>query len=193
MATHTITAFFDSRAHADQAVVMLKQAGISAADITLLPPANETGTYDTVDEKGKGFWASLEDLFGGTEDHATYAEGLRRGGTMVSVRASDTDVDSTIAILEQHGSVDLDERETQWRSEGWSAETPLMQDRATTSGLSGVMGLGAATTGFATTGAATPPYHLMTTAVMRRFRPTSSNPALSQLRCRRSQRPRLRP
>ena len=155
MATHTITAFFDSRAHADQAVVMLKQAGISAADITLLPPANETGTYDTVDEKGKGFWASLEDLFGGTEDHATYAEGLRRGGTMVSVRASDTDVDSTIAILEQHGSVDLDERETQWRSEGWSAETPLMQDRATTSGLSVVMGLGAATTGFATTGAAT--------------------------------------
>ena len=156
MATHTITAFFDSRAHADQAVTMLKQAGISAADITLLPPANETGTYDSVEEKGKGFWASLEDLFGGTEDHATYAEGLRRGGTMVSVRTSDTDVDSTIAILEQHGSVDLDERETQWRSEGWSAETPLMQDRATTSGLSGVMGLGAATTGFATTGAATP-------------------------------------
>ena len=156
MATHTITAFFDSRAHADQAVTMLKQAGISAADITLLPPANETGTYDYVEEKGKGFWASLEDLFGGTEDHATYAEGLRRGGTMVSVRTSDTDVDSTIAILEQHGSVDLDERETQWRSEGWSAETPLMQDRATTSGLSGVMGLGAATTGFATTGAATP-------------------------------------
>ena len=149
MATHTITAFFDSRAHADQAVLMLKQAGIAAADITLLPPANETGPYDRVDEKGKGFWASLEDLFGGTEDHATYAEGLRRGGTMVSVRASDTDVDSTIAILEEHGSVDLDERETLWRSEGWTTETPLMQDSATTSGLSGVMGLGAATTGIA--------------------------------------------
>ncbi len=77
-------------------------------------------------KRAKGFWASLEDLFGGTEDHATYAEGLRRGGTMVSVRASDPDVDRTIAILEQHGSVDLDERETQWRSEGWTAETPLI-------------------------------------------------------------------
>lgn len=154
MATHTITAFFDSRAHADQAVVMLKQAGIPAADITLLPPATASGANDRAEEKGKGFWASLEDLFGGSEDHATYAEGLRRGGTMLSVRASDTEVDSTIAILEQHGSIDLDERETQWRSEGWSAE-PLMEDRATTSGLSGVMGLGAATTGFATP-AATP-------------------------------------
>ncbi len=147
MATHTLTAFFDTRAHADQAVVMLIEAGISATDITLLPPANETGTYDHVEEKGKGFWASLEDLFGVTEDHATYAEGLRRGGTMVSVLASDNDVDRIIAILEQHGSIDLDERETQWRSEGWTAETPLTQDRATTSGLSGVMGLGAVTTG----------------------------------------------
>lgn len=147
MATHTITAFFDSRTHADQAVVMLKQAGIPAADITLLPPVNESGTYDSVDEKGKGFWASLEDLFGGTEDHASYAEGLRRGGTMVSVRASDPDVDRTIDILEQHGSVDLDERETQWRSEGWTAETPLIEDRATTSGLSGITGLGAAAVG----------------------------------------------
>ena len=156
MATHTITAFFDHQSHADQAVVMLKQAGIAAADITLLPPATESGTYDSVDEKGKGFWASLEDLFGGTEDHATYAEGLRRGGTMVSVRASDADVDRAIAILEQHGSVDLDERETQWRSEGWTAETPLMQDRATTSGLSGVMGLGAAASGMATAGAVSP-------------------------------------
>ena len=66
---------------------------------------------------------------------------------MVSVRASDPDVDRTIDILEQHGSVDLDERETQWRSEGWTTETPLMEDRATTSGISGVMGLGAAATG----------------------------------------------
>ena len=147
MATHTITAFFDTRVHADEAVVMLKQAGIPAADITLLPPVNESGTYDTVDEKGKGFWASLEELFGGTEDHATYAEGLRRGGTMVSVRASDSDVDRTIDILEQHGSVDLDERETQWRSEGWTTATPLIEDRAATSGVSGPMGLGAATTG----------------------------------------------
>ncbi len=149
MATHTITAFFDSRAHADEALVTLKQSGIAAADITLLPPVAETGTYDRVDEKGKGFWASLEDLFGGTEDQATYAEGLRRGGTMVSVRASDPDVDRVIDILEQHGSVDLDERETLWRSEGWSAETPLVQDRATTSGLTGVMGLGAAAVGTA--------------------------------------------
>ena len=66
---------------------------------------------------------------------------------MVSVRASDPDVDRTIDILEQHGSVDLDERETQWRSEGWTAETPLIEDRATTSGLSGITGLGAAAVG----------------------------------------------
>ncbi len=59
-------------------------------------------------------------MFGGTDDHHTYAEGLRRGGTMLTAHVDDRKVDDAIAILEKHGSVDMDERETFWRKEGWT-------------------------------------------------------------------------
>ena len=59
-------------------------------------------------------------MFGGTDDHDTYAEGLRRGGIMLVAHVDDAKVDDTIRILEKHGSVDLEERETTWRSEGWT-------------------------------------------------------------------------
>ena len=150
MATHTITAFFDSRAHADEAVVMLKQAGIAAADITLLPPANESNTYDRVDTKGKGFWGIARrpvrrvprTMRPMRRDFVVVARWYRSGPRMPMWIAPSPFSNSMAPST-------LDERETQWRSEGWTAETPLVQDSATTSGLSGVMGLGAATTGFA--------------------------------------------
>ncbi len=50
----------------------------------------------------------------------TYTEGLRRGGTLLTAHVDETHVDRAIEILEQHGSIDLDERETSWRGEGWT-------------------------------------------------------------------------
>ena len=124
MAKNSITAVFDTRSHAEQAISELKTSGVPASEITLLPAEGESvGLTDTSDAKGKGFWASLEDLFGGSEDHATYAESLRRGGIMVTVRADDAEMDRVVDVLEKHGSVDLDERETTWRSEGWTGGT----------------------------------------------------------------------
>ncbi|ACL58520.1 conserved hypothetical protein [Methylobacterium nodulans ORS 2060] len=56
-----------------------------------------------------------------SEDEAhTYAEGVRRGGTLVTVRADDATADRVADILKEHGSVDLDQRAQSWRSEGWS-------------------------------------------------------------------------
>ena len=53
-------------------------------------------------------------------DAHAYAEGIRRGGALVTVRASDTEVDRIVDILDDEGTVDFDERETTWRSEGWT-------------------------------------------------------------------------
>ena len=39
---------------------------------------------------------------------------------LVTVRASDTEVDRIVDILDDEGTVDFDERETTWRSEGWT-------------------------------------------------------------------------
>jgi stress response protein YsnF len=78
-----------------------------------------TTGYDHTRDEG-GFWASLKDAFMPEEDRYTYSEGLSRGGTLLTVSADAAHVDTAMNILEEHGSVDLDEREATWRKEGWS-------------------------------------------------------------------------
>lgn len=53
------------------------------------------------------------------EDAHVYAEGVRRGGTVVSVRAEDSRADSVSAILRGSAGVDLDRRRTDYLAEGW--------------------------------------------------------------------------
>ena len=52
------------------------------------------------------------------EDRATYSEGMHRGGTTVIVTVDEAYVARAADILEEHGSVNLDEREESWRQEG---------------------------------------------------------------------------
>ncbi|MCI0398731.1 MAG: hypothetical protein L0332_23065 [Chloroflexi bacterium] len=71
-----------------------------------------------------GLIGALMDL-GFTRDEAeTYLEGIRRGGTLVSVHTPDERIDEAMSILEQHDPVDLDERVTFWREEGWAGYDP---------------------------------------------------------------------
>lgn len=53
------------------------------------------------------------------EEAHTYAEGVRRGGTLVTVKTTDADVDRAVAILERHGPTDVDERRADWQAKGW--------------------------------------------------------------------------
>ncbi|WP_449409989.1 YsnF/AvaK domain-containing protein [Methylobacterium komagatae] len=122
--TQTITAMYDNRAEAEAAQAKLVAAGIPQASIKLLAGTQtaQTGTskgYDHTRDEG-GFWASLKDAFMPEEDRYTYSEGLSRGGTLLTVSVEDAHVDTAMNILEEHGSVDLDEREATWRKEGWS-------------------------------------------------------------------------
>jgi uncharacterized protein (TIGR02271 family) len=118
----TVTAFFDTRDAANRAVDGLVAAGISRDNVSV---ASETGGPETAKaEYDKGFWQSLKDLFMPEEDRFAYGEGLRRGGTIVSVRTTETDYDRALEILDAEGAVNLDEREATWRSEGWKGYQP---------------------------------------------------------------------
>ena len=143
MAKQTITAVFDTRDHAESASLSLRQAGIPAADVTLSPESarDELGSgYGTAAEpKPTGFMASLENMFGGYDDRDTYAEGVRRGGTLLTAHVDDGHIDRAVSLLEQHGAIDLEEREETWRGEGWTG---------------GRTGAGMAATGVAGAGAA---------------------------------------
>jgi len=57
-------------------------------------------------------------------DAHAYGEGVRRGGTLVTVRIDPAQAalaPTVTAALERHGAVDLDEKASAWRAEGWTA------------------------------------------------------------------------
>lgn len=53
------------------------------------------------------------------EDAHAYAEGVRRGGTLVTVAADDAQAGPVSDILNRHGAVDVDTRAAEWRGRGW--------------------------------------------------------------------------
>lgn len=67
-----------------------------------------------------GLVGSLTDVGVSETDAHAYAEGVRRGGTLVTVRADDRLTAQVTDILDQNGTVDMDDRTQQWRSEGWA-------------------------------------------------------------------------
>lgn len=65
------------------------------------------------------------------EDASRYAEGIRRGGTLVSARVSEQDRSRLDALLHE-SSVNLQERSAAWQKSGWTefdaASPPLAVD-----------------------------------------------------------------
>jgi hypothetical protein len=54
------------------------------------------------------------------KDAHVYAEGVRRGGTLVTVRAEDVMAATVTGILDRHHPVDAAARGEEYRAEGWS-------------------------------------------------------------------------
>jgi uncharacterized protein (TIGR02271 family) len=117
----TLTAFFDSRTDAEEAMARLTALGLS--DVRLTGGDEYAGRTDVGSDRS--VWESISDFFFPPEDRATYAEGLRRGGYLLTVRDVPGGLyDQVLDILDDEGSVDLDERAETWRTEGWNATSP---------------------------------------------------------------------
>lgn len=58
------------------------------------------------------------------EDAEIYAEGVRRGYTLLTVTASDADAAHVADIMNEHGAVDIDRRAASWREEDWEGYDP---------------------------------------------------------------------
>jgi uncharacterized protein (TIGR02271 family) len=85
------------------------------------------------------------------EEHAHYyAEGVRRGGTLVTVSADDEDAEEVMRILNRHNPVDIEERAAQWRQTGVSfagATTPVGGETTRVGGETTVSGAAASGAG----------------------------------------------
>src|SRR5262249_8814399 len=67
-----------------------------------------------------GFIGAVAD-WGIREDEAqAYVEGVRRGGSLVIVKAAGEAADQVAAIINRHNPVNMDERVATWRKEGWT-------------------------------------------------------------------------
>lgn len=77
---------------------------------------------------GAGAGAVAGGLIGGLtklgvpeEEAHYYAEGVKRGGTLVTVHArNDESANCAARIMKGHGAVDIEQRASTWRSKGWS-------------------------------------------------------------------------
>jgi len=109
---------------------------------------------------GAGIGAAAGGLIGALTEHGIpeeharfYAEGVRRGDVLVTVRAPMGREDEVSDVLDDHRAVDVDERVSNWRQRGWSgysddakpySEDELRQERsyydtgATLTGASGI-------------------------------------------------------
>jgi hypothetical protein len=57
-----------------------------------------------------------------------YAEGVRRGGIVVTVAAEgEAQAGKAVAIFKRHGAVDIDERATEWKKQGWKGRFETMR------------------------------------------------------------------
>lgn len=62
---------------------------------------------------------ALADLGVPDEDAQVYAEGVRRGGVLVAVRAADERAGEAIGVMAQHRAVDVEAHAVVWRRAGW--------------------------------------------------------------------------
>ena len=102
--TKAITAFFDTLAEAERA----------AHDLATRVGGVRGEVYDA---RRSG---ELSRLSIAGEDMATYHEGVRRGGAVFHAQVPDHLFEEAADVLENHGAVDIGEREAAWRREGWT-------------------------------------------------------------------------
>ena len=98
---HTIVGLFETRAKARRAKGTLIRAHIASPNIVLY----DRSAGDSSRQSEQSFWESLKDSSGFAEDRTFYEEGMRRGGTVISVRVNDEQMDQAAEILSREGAV----------------------------------------------------------------------------------------
>ena len=115
---NTIVSLFDNTTNLQNIVRDLTSLGIRRDDITTM----------SSDAGGDGNLLRTLSSYGVPENAArVYQEGVRRGGTLLTVRVSDDMVDPAMDIIHKYGAVDINEQAAQHQA-GGSAERYINRD-----------------------------------------------------------------
>lgn len=71
-----------------------------------------------------GLVGALVDLGLSEEEAGYYAEGIRRGGTLLTVTTTENMANRAMDVLDRHNAVNIEERATAWRETGWGGYDP---------------------------------------------------------------------
>lgn len=69
-----------------------------------------------------GMLGALADMGVPGHEAKYYQEAIRRGGTLLIVRAGAEMSEQAQSILDRHGAIDIDEHSEAWRAEGWTPD-----------------------------------------------------------------------
>ena len=121
-----------------------KSYGTSTSDSSMLTGSGSTTTTTAASANSgsdRGFFSSVGDFFSdlfGSDDTAsshagTYSEAVRRGNTVLVVdAANEVEAERAADIMDELGAIDVDERATQWKAQGWNgfdkSAMPLSRD-----------------------------------------------------------------
>lgn len=123
----TLVGIFDSIDEAQEARRQLLQEGIDESMVRLTSsdqPSMQATTRTT--EHHRGFFARLFGLDEPDDTVGDYAEAVRRGSTVVSVKLADENRAGRVrSLLEESGAIDVDRRVEQWRAAGYTAFDPM--------------------------------------------------------------------
>lgn len=116
----TIVGLYDDRATADRVAMALKSAGFTKDHVQYASSESGSDSDFSVDASTFRDTTSLT-RYGVDEDEAGfYGEGLRRGGSLVVVRAQEQDADAAVDILAEHNPVRYDDRSTAYKASGYT-------------------------------------------------------------------------
>ena len=142
MADQTLVALYDDAGAARQVLDELRAAGLPHDRFWI--SGNAAGTADLGSSRLTDFVRdfgtpesrvrSLTRLGVPEDDAHLYAEGIRRGGTLLIGDVTDDNTERALAIIERSSPIDLAERGERYRTAGWSrydAEADYTVEQAT--------------------------------------------------------------
>lgn len=127
---NTVVGVYDSYAQAQNVMNELLACGFSRDEVRLSPESDQASAtqHDTTSgqQSGSGIGHFFRSLFGMEDEEDRqhrdiYAEAMRRGSCVVTVDADDEqERERAIEVMNRFDPVDIDERASQWRSQGWT-------------------------------------------------------------------------
>jgi uncharacterized protein (TIGR02271 family) len=111
MGYEKVVTVYDTLAHAEKAVAVLKAAGYNAGDISILNRETfASHAADDVEVREPGLWRRLFGSNVHEHEASVFGRAIESGGVVVSARVPDTEVPRVMGLLDVHNPVDVLQR-----------------------------------------------------------------------------------